>query len=154
MKNLLKSVAFLFFTITFVLSYCTSTYAQVDDGSITIESLNQKISVIQTKIESINYRITQIQSDPANSEQIDYINRLNQSKIDLSRELEKLEKIKISVEYADQNNIIEKKNSGDSNPHIYTPVVKTKISQTDFNVLPEVKKQEILAHPEQYEIIN
>lgn len=155
MKNLYKRVTLSILILTSVLFYCTSVYSQTTDSTLlTIENINQNIGVIQTKIESLNYRIAQLQSNSSSQEDINYINRLKESKSELTKELEKLEKIKTSIEYADQNNLIEKKNSNEPINHTYTPSQKVKLTQSEFDALPEEKKQAVLAHPEQYEIIN
>lgn len=155
MKNLYKRVTLSILILTSVLFYCTSVYSQTTDSTpLTIENINQNIGVIQTKIESLNYRIAQLQSNSSSQEDINYINRLKESKSELTKELEKLEKVKTSVEYADQNNLIEKKNSNEPINHTYNPSQKVKLTQSEFDALPEEKKQAVLAHPEQYEIIN
>lgn len=156
MKTLLKlSSRHLFLALVISLLSNYSFSQSSTEAPMTAEIVNQKMGAIQTKIESVDYRIAQLQSDPSTSQSdINYINRLHESKLELTKELEKLEKIKISIEYADQNKLIEKKNSIDPVDHTYTPTQKVKLTQSEFNALPDVKKEAILAHPEQYEIIN
>lgn len=156
MKILLKlSSQHLFLALVISLLSDYSFSQTSTETPLTVEIVNQKIGAIQTKIESVNYRIGQLQSSPSLSQSdVNYIDRLQESKLELTKELEKLEKIKTSVEYAEQNQLIEKKNQGGPVEHSYTPTQKVKLTQSEFNALPEIKKQSVLDHPEQYEIIN
>ena len=155
MKTLLNTTKVLQFLLCF--SFLTiSTYSNsqvIVEEKPTLESVNQKITAIQSKIESIDFRIAQLQNSNDASQDL-YIASLQNSKSDLKNELTRLERIKVSVEYAEQNNLVQDKQSGQSTPHVYIPTQKVKITQANFNALPEDKKEAVLAHPEQYEIIN
>lgn len=143
---------FSFFVLA-ILNLHTSFSQKINEPNLTFENTNQKITAIQTKIESVSYRINQLKSQIfINAEQYNYIINLENTKVDLSKELSSLERIKTSILYAEENNLIQNKKSSQPKDHIYKISQKTIIKQIDFDSLPENKKLEILAHPDQYEI--
>ncbi len=130
------------------------SFSQNSNESIpTIEGTTQKIEALQTKIISITARINQLKSQYSNNlEQYNYIISLENSKEILIRDLKNQENIKASIVYAQENKLIQDKNSNQPTDHTYKASQIIVIKQVDFDALPENKKLEILANPTQYEI--
>lgn len=131
-------------------------FSQLTEDAIpSLENTNLEISNIQLKIANIDYRLTQLRNE--NSKEISHLNNITNienSRNILSQKLEKLERIKFSIEYAQKYNLVENKNS--ENIEQSTPKDKSWkkviIRKSDFDALPESNKQAILSNPDQYEI--
>lgn len=153
LQNTFKVLQYLLYFSFFIYNANVCNAQTIEESKPTVESINQKIGIIHSKIESLDFRINQLQTMADPSQDI-YIANLKAAKTDLSKELDRLERVKVSVIYAEQNNLLEEKQNCQSSQHVYTPAKKVKITQADFDALPESKKQAILAVPDQYEITN
>jgi hypothetical protein len=128
---------------------------QVEEQIPTQQDIETSLQVLSQKIQGIEGRIVQLQTIPNPTlHEENYILTLKQGKENLLKDQQRLEKIKISIDYAVENNLFLEKDQNAGTGKTFPPAKKVKISQETFEGLPETKKQAVLASPDQYEISN
>ena len=134
----------------------------------TLDQLNADLAIQNNKLANLNNRINTVSSNNDDGSNSAALSQLEDSKTNVQNEIKRLEGIKISVLYAQKNNFPEVPITGNkeqdditrnqAKENYYTThqliVEKVQIKQADFDLLPQPKKDNILAHPELYEIVN
>lgn len=141
---------------------------QIIEDPYTLDQINVKISVQNSKLEHIENRTSLIVSSNTDGSYNSVLSQLQMSREEVLQEISRLEGIRNSILIGQNNNVPVYQNTGDTeqdnanlimakeqyyqaNPVITSQILQYK--QADFDLLPQHKKDIIIAHPELYQII-